>query len=262
MNRDPRWGSWDLQKECWTTYDALTVLAHDRAPDDGSWVLNGILKDWLGPDDPPPPEDELVASHYESALFPRMLSNLKALHRCGIVIGDVRGDQWVDGKLVDFSYAVTAPSFYGPEGGRLLGWTFASLAAWDLWCFQLRVIDIWNFNWARIPKDKRKGRKCRLQAYRIQEGTKLLRSDATFGQARPRVDHLRPRPRPFGPYLPILNGELYLLDLIELPPHDPGKFDWRSAGAAGAKKRLERQPGQKRRRAKKMNKRRAATKGV
>lgn len=270
MSRDDRWKCWHGEKRCWTTQDPLAVLAHDRAPDDGSWVLNGILKDWLGPDHPLSPDEELVASQHESDLFPRMLASVKALHRCGIVIGDVKTDQWVDGKLVDFSCALTVPYLYGPEASRLPEWAFASFAAWDLWCFQLRVIEFWNYAcWAQIPKDKRIRPKCRLQAYRIQEGTKLIGGDARLERAWPKVDHLRPRRRPFGPFLPILNRECYQLDLIELPPYDPGKFDWRSAAAAG-KKGLQRQPGQKLstgadsqgRRAKKMNKRRVATKGV
>lgn len=39
----------------------------------------------------------------------KMLKDLRQLHRCGIVVWDVKEDAYIDGKLVDFSKAVVSP---------------------------------------------------------------------------------------------------------------------------------------------------------
>ncbi|SPO02585.1 uncharacterized protein DNG_05258 [Cephalotrichum gorgonifer] len=168
-----------------------------------------------------------------------MLSKLKALHKCGIVVCDVHADQWVDGVLVDFSTAMTIPHVYGPGGAlERPSWTFASLAAWDLRRFQDDVIDEWNeIDWAKnYPRVTPPKRKCKLGAYVVQKNQgpilrrrPLLESTAASvaeQQGEWMRERLRPRPVQHGPYLPLLNNAHLTLDLLELPPYDPAKFDW------------------------------------
>lgn len=47
--------------------------------------------------------------HFGFQHAPMMLKDLHQLHRCGIVVGDIKEDAYVDGKLVDFSQAVVVP---------------------------------------------------------------------------------------------------------------------------------------------------------
>lgn len=90
-----------------------------------------------------------------------MLRDVHELHKYGIVVRDIKGDQYVRGTLVDFSQALVTPNICGSEGGLEPAWTLVSWAAWDLYSFQKFVIDPWNkIDWpdARPPK-------CTLQAY-------------------------------------------------------------------------------------------------
>lgn len=111
----------------------------------------------------------------EPSNFRRMLADLKALHRYGIVHCDVRACQWVKGVLVDLSSAMTTPHMYGPGGiAGHPSWTFASVAAWDLVCFQIEVIDYWNYiNWSQYPGVTPPKRKCRLRAYEVPDKIKM-----------------------------------------------------------------------------------------
>jgi hypothetical protein len=208
----------------------------------------GIVKDWVDPVDRARSDhDEGLAERRQSAYFRRMLANLKSLHRCGIVVCDVNASQWVGGTLVDLSCAMTIPHPYGPEGGWRPSWTFASIAARDLWCFQTDVVDWWNdTDWSRYPSITPPRRKCRLRAYDIQERTRpsplpLSSKDGVpeYPPEQPQgvYDRLRPRPRQYGPFLPLLNRHGMPHDLVEMPPYDSAKFNWRAARAAAGKRR-------------------------
>lgn len=172
--------------------------------------IKGIVKDWVEParyegesDIPPYKIDNILAVSH----FPRMLEELHEIHRCGIVIRDVSISQYVNGVLVDFSMAWTMPHPFGPGRGLEPSWTFQSLAALDLFHFQDKVIDLWN-TFLRDALGTRK-RECRLRAYR-HPGC---------------YDRLRPQPSRQRPFLPIINYEDEIMDMIELPSYDPGSFD-------------------------------------
>ncbi|UPL01269.1 hypothetical protein LCI18_012203 [Fusarium solani-melongenae] len=172
--------------------------------------IKGIVKDWVEPAKFEG-ESDIPSHRIDSILsvshFPRMLEELHEIHRCGIVIRDMSITQYVNGILVDFSMAWTMPHPFGPGGGFEPAWTFQSLAAWDLFCFQTTVIDLWN-NVLRGALGTSQ-RECRLQAYPHPAQYK------TF------------RPQPFRqrPFLPIINQDDEVLDMIELPRYDPGDFN-------------------------------------
>ncbi|MBE3047242.1 hypothetical protein IMZ48_32915 [Candidatus Bathyarchaeota archaeon] len=253
------------------TRDPRDILGDPNGPDDGSWCVMGILKDWLGR------EDIGKRTLYEEGLdqlrqppmFRRMLADLKALHRCGVIHCDVKLDQWVDGMLVDLSSAMTIPHMHGPGGiAERPSWTFASVATWDLVCFQTKVVDSWNnTDWSEFPGVTPPRRKCRFRAYELPEKLKVrqqwewqrvwearrrlrrrqphlppLSEDAlqTRSPEPPRRirDSLRPRPRQHGPFLPLINNEYSeTIDLVDLSPYDPAEFNWRAAGARVGERR-------------------------
>ncbi|RSL61770.1 hypothetical protein CEP54_006094 [Fusarium duplospermum] len=166
-----------------------------------SGVIKGIVKDWVEParyeyesDIPLHKIDNILCVSH----FPRMLEELHEIHRCGIVIRDMSISQYVNGILVDFSMAWTMPHPLGPGGGLEPSWTFQSIAAWDLYCFQTKVIDLWN-DYLKHTLDTR-NRECQLRAYR-----------------HPNQYSLRSQPSRQGPFLPIPNDEDIDLDMIELP---------------------------------------------
>ncbi|RTE82170.1 hypothetical protein BHE90_003312 [Fusarium euwallaceae] len=178
-----------------------------------SGVVKGIVKDWVEPakyreesDIPPHKIDNILCVSH----FPRMLEELHQIHRCGIVIRDLSISQYVNGILVDFSMAWTMPHPIGPGGGLKPTWTFQSLAAWDLYCFQKKVIDLWNI-YLNNTLDIGHG-ECRLRVYR-----------------HPNEYSLRPSPSRQRPFLPIINHEEEdedkVLDMVELPRYDPGAFN-------------------------------------
>lgn len=126
--------------------DPLGAL-YVEEPADGSWCLMGILKDWISPPHSEEADEDLqgLVLRGLASKFRRMFADLKQIHKSGIVVTDVKIDQWVDGTLVDLSSAMTVPHMYGPEGLYCRPWwTFASLAEYDLLCFQTKVIDFWN----------------------------------------------------------------------------------------------------------------------
>ncbi|EWZ81339.1 hypothetical protein BFJ63_vAg132 [Fusarium oxysporum f. sp. narcissi] len=79
-----------------------------------------------------------------------MLRNLRQLHKCGIVVRDLKSQQYYEGQLCDLSHAWTIPHVFGPEGGIRPSWTFASMAAWDLNYYP--SYDPALFEWKTIPK--------------------------------------------------------------------------------------------------------------
>ncbi|EEU45639.1 uncharacterized protein NECHADRAFT_93838 [Fusarium vanettenii 77-13-4] len=187
--------------------------------------LYRIVKDWVEParywretDIPSHRIDSILSVSH----FPRMLEDLHEIHRCGIVIRDMSISQYVNGVLVDFSMAWTMPHPFGPGGlGLEPTWKFQSLAAWDLYCFQTKVIDVWN-NYLRYVLGTMQ-RECRLQAYR-----------------HPAPYMLRPQPSRQRPFLPITNDEWIDLDMIDLPRHDPGAFNVDVVRKQNKRKRAER----------------------
>ncbi|CAG7559536.1 unnamed protein product [Fusarium equiseti] len=47
--------------------------------------------------------------------IPQMLRHLHQLHKCGIVVRDLKDQQYYEGQIADFSHAWTVPHITGPE---------------------------------------------------------------------------------------------------------------------------------------------------
>lgn len=161
------------------TMDPRDILGDPKGPNDGSWYVMGILKDWFGREDigKQKPYEEGLEWLRQPRLFRRMLADLKPLHRYSVVHCDVKSDQWVDGVLVDLSTAMTIPHMHGPGGiAERPSWTFSSVAAWDLVCFQTKIVDSWNnTDWSEFPGVTPPRRKCRFRAYELWEEMRLRR---------------------------------------------------------------------------------------
>ncbi|KAF5581048.1 hypothetical protein FPCIR_10437 [Fusarium pseudocircinatum] len=115
-------------------------------------LLYGIVKDWV---EMTPWHDSKQRDVYDQMVavkyFNRMLKDLHKLHFLGIVVRDLKPDQYIDGTLADLSLASTVPHLYGPtaegpESPFQPRWTYESLAAYDLYNFQVHVIDFWRYN--------------------------------------------------------------------------------------------------------------------
>ncbi|KAF5606582.1 uncharacterized protein FSUBG_5981 [Fusarium subglutinans] len=113
-------------------------------------ILYGIVKDWV---ELTPYHDSKQRANYDQMVavkyFARMLKDLHKLHFLGIVVRDLKPDQYIDGVLIDLSLASTVPHPYGPtaegpESPWQPRWTYESLAAYDLYNFQVHVIDFWS----------------------------------------------------------------------------------------------------------------------
>ncbi|KAF4956502.1 hypothetical protein FGADI_3781 [Fusarium gaditjirri] len=207
--------------------------------DDGP--VMGIVKDWV---DEVEYDDRQTYYLYQQVAqarhFPRMLEGLHRLHEHGIVVRDLADCQYVNGMLVDLSLASTVPHPFGPDPNHLgtgkcwqPRWTFQSLAAWDLYCFQTNVIKPWREGLAIFLKERPRTRglvkTCWLKAYRIPGDEKVL----------------RPRSRRYTdeeqhPYLPILNQWDETLQMTQAPRHDPLDFAKRTPVTKNAKKRVTR----------------------
>ncbi|KAF9767152.1 hypothetical protein IL306_000328 [Fusarium sp. DS 682] len=156
--------------------------------------------------------------------FPRMLEGVHDLHKHGIVVRDLYHKQYVNGTLIDLSFASTVPHPFGPDPDPLGSgkcwqprWTFQSLAAYDLYCFQKRVIKVWHEDLSTFMKSKpgTKGIKktCWLRAYGLSSHTRSLRPrDGRYSNQEQR------------PYLPILNHLDEALDMTQVPRYDPLDF--------------------------------------
>ncbi|RSL47619.1 hypothetical protein CEP54_013299 [Fusarium duplospermum] len=194
--------------------------------------LMAIVKDWVPGEQPAHDESTYKEGEWlRPTKFPKMLRDLKELHKCGIVVRDIKAQQYINGTLVDFSHAWTIPHVWGPEEGIQPRWAFASMAAWDLFCFQYEVIGEWN---SRANGSRSRRKPCRLVAYRGVNG----RSIGGFGQGPNRAsvyDGLRLRPGNEGPFLPLLNHEGVFASMTQDPPYDPALFDWRRAGEQAGK---------------------------
>ncbi|KAF5532628.1 hypothetical protein FMEXI_12284 [Fusarium mexicanum] len=204
-------------------------------------ISMGIIKDWV---DEVEYDDENTYDLYQDVVevshFSRMLEGLHDLHKHGIVVNDLSSRQYVNGTLVDLSSASTVPHPFGPDPDPdPLGlgkcwqprWTFRSLAAWDLYCFQKNIIDPWKEALALFldakPGTKGLRKTCWVQAYRLPEAiTKDLRP-----RGRPRQDVEQQ------PYLPMLNPRLKKLGMTQAPRHDPLDFAKHTPVVNNVKKR-------------------------
>ena len=213
--------------------------------DEGKYVL-AILKDWIGldPEDQCDVDDERT-NELESAnmarlrnALPTMYNNLLGLHKCGIVVCDIAEWQWVEGILVDLSSSWTIPHINGPGGfAERPEWTFMSVAAWDLRCFQVEVIDRWNnIDWPRRTETHKLSqdtlKKCELQVYPMNEELSQRKLDQEGGKLQnenPGITHDNIGVwREDKLWLPLLNPYFDRLYFLTRPPHDPAKFDWKS----------------------------------
>ncbi|KAJ4006067.1 hypothetical protein NW766_010893 [Fusarium irregulare] len=187
------------------------VIRHFMEHDDLSKPMMGIVKEWVdsidGADAWESSDPELIKRYIRH--MPRLLRNLKELHKSGIVVRDVKGLQYLDGQLVDFSFAWTIPHIFGPESGVRPPWTFESIAAWDLQCFQYMLDDL--------------DRKAELAVPRLKK------HNLTAWPKDDIYDRLRPRPQLYGPFLPMLvHDDDQIHEMLRRPPFDPAKFNWRA----------------------------------
>lgn len=202
-------------------------------------VSLGIVKDWV---DEVEYDDEDTNELYQQVVqvshFPRMLEGLHELHKHGIVVKDLSDRQYVNGTLVDLSMSSTVPHPFGPDPDPTgLGnwwqprWTFQSLAAWDLYCFQEYVIETWKEGLAHFLKAKpgTRGLKktCWIQAYRVPKETRELRPRGWSRQDEEQR-----------PYLPMLNHVYKKLLMTQAPRHDPLNFAKHTPVVNNAKKRV------------------------
>ncbi|KAF4499369.1 hypothetical protein FAGAP_4442 [Fusarium agapanthi] len=186
------------------------LLQHDdlRIP------MMAIVKEWVPSSEgpklvrwPPPRPDRAVVKKGIGHL-PRLLRNLRELHKSGIVIRDLKWQQYLDGQLVDFSFAWTIPHILGPESGLRPPWSFESMAAWDLQCFQTILNDFDKQAERTVPR--------------------LRKHNLVARQSDDMYQRLRPRPQSYGPVLPMLVYDAETQPMVHRPPFDPAKFNWRA----------------------------------
>ncbi|KAJ4247131.1 hypothetical protein NW762_013269 [Fusarium torreyae] len=190
----------------------LDVMMHE----DLDVPVMAIVKDWV-PDhrlywyDPEySPENSRKVEQRQINHLPRMLRNLRQLHKCGIVVRDLKEVQYYEGQLGDLSHAWTIPHIFGPESGLRPRWNFASMAAWDLKCFQQMLDDYDDIAREAEPP---------LKTHNLV----AWRNDQAYGR-------LRPRPEMHGPFLPMLAyDDPRVWDLKDFPPYDPAEFNWKAA---------------------------------
>ncbi|WXC53665.1 hypothetical protein QX201_013304 [Fusarium graminearum] len=192
---------------------------HSMASRNARNQMMGIVKDWVEMEayeieNLRPLYDRL----YQIFRIPQMIENIHEMHKHGIVVRDLRSDQYVNGVLVDLSCSATAPHPYGPRISSEPSeyqprWTFSSLAAWDLFSFQWQVITLWNRDYERLVKllGRPQGMPdfCPFIAYRIPY---------------PSTDTRKKSPRPYGPFLPILNHFHRRISVLEPARWDPLEY--------------------------------------
>ncbi|RBR11252.1 uncharacterized protein FIESC28_09136 [Fusarium coffeatum] len=187
------------------------VIRHFMEHDDLGKPMMGIVKEWVdsieGQDAWLSYDRDMVKRYIGH--MPRLLRNLKELHKSGIVVRDLAGRQYLDGQLVDFSSAWTIPHIFGPESGVRPRWTFEGIAAYDLTCFQSMLDEL--------------DRKAELAVPRLRK------HNLTAWPKDDIYERLRPRPQFYGPVLPMLTldddqGHM----MWRRPPFDPAKFNWRA----------------------------------
>ncbi|KAH7244401.1 uncharacterized protein BKA55DRAFT_618554 [Fusarium redolens] len=141
------------------------------------------------------------------------------LHRCGIVVRDLKSQQYHEGQLCDLSHAWTIPHIFGPEGGMRPRWAFASMAAWDLKCFQDMIEE--------------------ANMYALRPEPPLKLSNLVARRNDEVYNNLRPRPGMYGPFLPLLNyDEGGIWDMNYYPSYDPALFNWKAIPKRTTKKSI------------------------
>ncbi|KAF5626745.1 hypothetical protein F25303_10987 [Fusarium sp. NRRL 25303] len=181
--------------------------------------IMAIVKDWIPNHRKPTGEITREAEQRQINHLPRMLRNLRQLHKCGIVVRDLKSQQYYEGHLVDFSHAWTIPHIFGPEGGNRPPWAFASMAAWDLKCFHDMVKSMnESADMAEPPLNR-----CKSIIPRNEE----------------RCESLRPRPSRQRPFLPMLAYDCSSPGTMDYsPPFDPALFNWRAIQKRAKKKSM------------------------
>ncbi|KAG8667652.1 hypothetical protein FPOAC2_12829 [Fusarium poae] len=182
--------------------------------------MMGIVKDWI---EMAEYDNEDLRSRYDRLYqifhIPQMIEDLHGLHRNGIVVRDLRSDQYVNGVLVDLSCSATVPHPYGPttSGEPSMWqprWTFSSLAAWDLFSFQWQIILLWNKEHEHLVKllgGRPQGMPdfCPFVAYCVPSS-----SD----------DYQEVVKQTYGPFLPMLNHFKQPFPVREPPRWDPLEY--------------------------------------
>ncbi|KAJ4123089.1 hypothetical protein NW768_010082 [Fusarium equiseti] len=128
------------QDECGSALKVLDIRADPSQP------VYAIVKDYV-PDHRNTgghPTAEREMKQQQIKRIPQMLRDLHQLHKCGIVVRDLKEQQYYQGKIADFSHAWTVPHITAPENNFRPVWAWRSMAAWDLRCFQVFVINYWN----------------------------------------------------------------------------------------------------------------------
>ncbi|GKU20262.1 unnamed protein product, partial [Fusarium langsethiae] len=103
--------------------------------DDLTQPVYAIVKDWVQDHrnaDGSPMSNQVKARQIKH--IPKMLCNLHQLHKCGIVIRDLKEQQYYEGQIADFSHAWTVPHLLAPGNDVRPAWAWKSMAAWDLHC--------------------------------------------------------------------------------------------------------------------------------
>ncbi|KAF5241773.1 hypothetical protein FANTH_8989 [Fusarium anthophilum] len=200
-----------------TQYTTFDVMEMDDAEAD--LPIMAIVKDWIPDHRKPTGERTREAEQRRINYLPRMLRDLRQLHKCGIVVRDLKCVQYLEGHLCDFSHAWTIPHILGPEGGILSRWSFLSMAAWDLKCFH-------------------------EMAHAMNEDADLAepplkRCTSIVSRNQERCKSLRPRPSMLGPFLPMLAYDCSEPgDMDYYPPFDPALFNWKAIQNRAAKESI------------------------
>jgi hypothetical protein len=201
-------------QEDWFTRDMI-----EMEDDEVDLPIMAIVKDWI-----PDHRDHMgdmtrEAEQRQMNHLPRMLRNLRQLHRCGIVVRDLKSQQYHEGQLCDLSHAWTIPHIFGPEGGMRPRWAFASMAAWDLKCFQDMIEE--------------------ANMYALRPEPPLKLSNLVARRNDEVYNNLRPRPSMYGPFLPLLNyDEGGIWDMNYYPSYDPALFNWKAIPKRTTKKSI------------------------
>ncbi|KAM0494669.1 hypothetical protein ACHAP8_008539 [Fusarium lateritium] len=186
-----------------------TLLEHD----DMSNPVYAIVKDWVQDHRTPgtPLTNPVKARQIKH--IPKMLRDVHNLHKCGIVIRDLKEQQYYEGQLGDFSHAWTVPHLLAPGNGIRPDWAWRSMAAWDLHCFQRDIID---------PSTR----------MALRSHPPLKPPTVTAWRNGEHRYQLRSRDVVQGPKLPLLKyDDQNHFDMNYDPPFDPSRFNWRALEA-------------------------------
>ncbi|KAM0368037.1 hypothetical protein ACHAO7_005540 [Fusarium culmorum] len=193
------------------SHEADAILEHYDLAQPAYAIVKDWVKDHRSPDGNPlpnPVKKRLIKQ------IPKMLHDLHQLHKCGIVIRDLKEQQYYEGKIGDFSHAWTIPHILAPGNGLRPAWAWKSMAAWDLRCFQKQIIN----PWIRVANRSQPPIKPpTLIAWRTVEHRYPTRSRQIVQE---------------GPSLPLLKyDDNRNFDMINDPPFDPADFNWKALEA-------------------------------